>query len=98
MNSYKIYTSIYDDEIKEGRVGLPRKWTHAKILHELVYDLLLLEQLEKHLTMLMRNDTTQWLRRLHCLDCNLYLQRQPRLRSSLRGISVASRGGNISEK
>ena len=60
VNAYKIYGSIYDDDVMRGRVGLPRKWTHAEFLQELVFDLLLPEQSKKHVSFIERNpdDTT----------------------------------------
>lgn len=48
VNAFKIYDVLYEDEKKEGRINLPPKWTHAKFLEELVYDLLIPEQSQKH--------------------------------------------------
>ena len=55
MNTFKIYGSIYDDDVMRGRVGLPWKWTHAEFLQELVFDLLLPEQSKKHVSFIERN-------------------------------------------
>jgi len=55
VNAYKIYGSIYDDDVMWERVGLPRKWTHAEFLQELVFDLLLPEQSKKHVSFIERN-------------------------------------------
>jgi hypothetical protein len=55
VNTFKIYGSIYDEDVKRGRVGLPRKWTHAEFLQELVFDLLLPEQSKKHVRFIERN-------------------------------------------
>ena len=57
VNAFKIYGSIYDDNVKEGRVGLNRKWTHAEFLQELVYDLLLPEQMKRHIAYLRNGDS-----------------------------------------
>ena len=38
MNAYKIYTVMYDEEVAKKTPGLPKKWTHAQFLEELVYD------------------------------------------------------------
>jgi hypothetical protein len=38
VNAYKIYTVMYDEEVAKKTPGLPKKWTHAQFLEELVYD------------------------------------------------------------
>ena len=39
VNAYKIYEIIYDEEVAKKTPNLPPKWTHARFLEELVYDL-----------------------------------------------------------
>jgi hypothetical protein len=38
VNAYKIYETIYDEEVAKKTPNLPPKWTHAQFLEELVYD------------------------------------------------------------
>jgi hypothetical protein len=38
VNAYKIYETIYDDEVAKKTPNLPPKWTHARFLEKLVYD------------------------------------------------------------
>ncbi len=38
VNVYKIYKTIYDEEVAKKTPNLPPKWTHARFLEELVYD------------------------------------------------------------
>ena len=38
VNAYKIYKTIYDEEVANKTPNLPPKWTHARFLEELVYD------------------------------------------------------------
>ena len=38
MNAYKIYETIYEEEVAKKTPNLPPKWTHARFLEELVYD------------------------------------------------------------
>jgi len=55
VNAFTIYGSIYDEDVKQGRIGLPRKWTNTEFLQELVFDLLLPEQWEMHVRFIDRN-------------------------------------------
>jgi hypothetical protein len=38
VNAYKIYETIYDEEVAMKTPNLPPKWTHARFLEEMVYD------------------------------------------------------------
>ncbi len=38
MNAYKIYETIYDNEVAKKTPNLPPKWSHARFLEKLVYD------------------------------------------------------------
>ena len=38
VNAYKIYETIYEEEVAKKTPNLPPKWTHARFLEELVYD------------------------------------------------------------
>ncbi len=38
VNAYKIYETIYDEDVAKKTPNLPPKWTHAQFLEELVYD------------------------------------------------------------
>jgi len=38
VNAYKIYEVMYEEEVAKKTPGLPKKWTHAQFLEELVYD------------------------------------------------------------
>ena len=38
VNAYCIYEVIYNDEEAKKTPGLPKRWSHAKFLEELVYD------------------------------------------------------------
>jgi len=38
VNTYKIYKTIYEEEVAKKTPNLPPKWTHARFLEELVYD------------------------------------------------------------
>ena len=38
VNAYRIYEVIYDEEEAKKMLGLPKRWSHAKFLEELVYD------------------------------------------------------------
>jgi len=38
VNAYRIYEVIYDEEETKKTPGLPKRWSHAKFLEELVYD------------------------------------------------------------
>jgi hypothetical protein len=38
VNAYKIYETIYDEEVAKKMPNLPPKSTHARFLEELVYD------------------------------------------------------------
>ena len=38
VNAYRIYEVIYDEEDAKKTPGLPKRWSHAKFLEELVYD------------------------------------------------------------
>ena len=38
VNAYKIYEVMYEEEVAKKTPLLPKKWTHAQFLEELVYD------------------------------------------------------------
>jgi hypothetical protein len=58
-NAYKIYEAIYDEEEKKDEEVLPPRWTHLRLLEELVSDLIFPEETAKHLaTLTMMDDTT----------------------------------------
>jgi len=38
VNAYKIYETIYEEEVAKKTPNLPPKWTHARFLEELVYE------------------------------------------------------------
>jgi hypothetical protein len=38
VNAYKIYETICNKEVAKKTLNLPRKWTHALFLEELVHD------------------------------------------------------------
>ena len=42
VNAYRIYKVIYDEEEAKKTPGLPKRWSHAKVLEELVYDFIFL--------------------------------------------------------
>jgi hypothetical protein len=39
---------IYDEEEAKKMPGLPKRWSHAKFLEELVYDFILPGQINEH--------------------------------------------------
>ncbi len=40
VNAYRIHDVIWDEEEKSKMPGLPLRWSHARFLEELVYDLI----------------------------------------------------------
>lgn len=55
-NGYKIYCTMWDEDKKKGRTDLPKKWSHAEFLEQLVYDMIFPKQTILHRDMLLRND------------------------------------------
>ena len=55
-NGYKIYCTMWDEDKKKGRTDLPKKWSHAEFLEQLVYDMIFPQQTILHRDMLLRND------------------------------------------
>ena len=40
VNAYKIYEVMYDEEEAKKMPGLPPRWTHARFMEELLYDII----------------------------------------------------------
>jgi len=60
VNAWKMYETMYDEEAKKKRGGMPPKWSHRDFMVELVFDMMYPEQTKAHVEMMtsMVKDTS----------------------------------------